>query len=248
MDRALFIAGNGARELMHRQDVETGNLANASTPGFRQEIAVQRTAPVIGGPGLRTRAFAVETTPASDMTRGEMSSTGRELDVAIQGEGWFAVRTPDGGEAYTRAGSFNTTPDGTLIDSHGRPVLGNGDQPIVLPPTSKVAINQDGSIAAVSNLDPRDSQQVGSFKLVNPPANTLVRGGDGLFRPRQGGVAQVDPTVQVSSGMLEGSNVNPVDTMVDMIAAARQFDVQVQLMQSSEQNQKAATQILSLNG
>jgi len=248
MDRALFIAGNSARELMHRQDVVTGNLANASTPGFRQEIAVQRTAPVVGGPGLRTRAFAVETTPASDMTNGEMTSTGRELDVAIQGDGWFTVRTPDGGEAYTRAGSFNTTPDGTLVDGHGRPVLGTDNQPIVIPPTSKIAINQDGSVAAVSNLDPRDSQQVGALKLVNPPAGGLVRGGDGLFRTAGGQPAQMDESLRIIPGFVEKSNVSPAEAMTAMISNARQFEMQMKVIQNASTNEERGNSILSIAG
>lgn len=247
MDRALYIAATGARELMRRQDIQTNNLSNALTPGFRAEIAAQRTAPVVGGPGLRTRAYAVESTPGADLSPGAMMSTGRELDVAVQGDGWFAVRTADGGEAYTRAGSFQTTPDGMLVDAAGRPVLDPNGEFIMIPPDAKVQVNTDGSISTVPEVDRVMAAQVGNLKLVNPPAAALERSPDGLFRLRDGGVAPHAEEVRVAGGMLEGSNVNAVGTLVEMIAAARHYDMQVQLMQNSEQNQRAATQILSMS-
>ncbi|VCU69902.1 Flagellar basal-body rod protein FlgF [Pigmentiphaga humi] len=246
MDRALYIAATGARELMRRQDIQTNNLANALTPGFRAEIAAQRTAPVVGGAGLRTRAYAVESTPGADMSRGPMMATGRELDVAVQGDGWFAVRTADGSEAYTRSGSFQLSPEGTLVDTEGRQVLDANGEAIMLPLDAKVQVNTDGSISTVSDVDRVLAAQIGNLKLVNPPANSLERGADGLFRLRQGGIAPADADVRVAGGMLEGSNVNAVDTMVGMIAAARHYDVQIQLMQSTDKNQQAATQLLSV--
>ncbi len=246
MDRALYIAATGARELMRRQDVQTNNLSNALTPGFRAEIAAQRTAPVVGGAGLRTRAYAVESTPGADMSHGAMMATGRDLDVAIQGAGWFAVRAPDGGEAYTRAGGFQLAVDGSLVDTSGRSVLDQAGQALMVPPDSKVQVNPDGSISSIPEADRVQAALIGALKLVNPPAQDMVRGADGLFRLRTGGEAAAAPEVRVVGGMIESSNVNAVETMVDMIAAARQFDLQVQLMQNTDQNQKAATQILSL--
>ena len=247
MDRALFIAATGARELMRRQDIQTNNLSNALTPGFRAEIAAQRTAPVIGGAGLRTRAYAVESTPGADLAPGAMVATGRGLDVAIQGNGWFVVRGNDGTEAYTRAGGFQVSADGALVDNAGRPVVSANGEPTVLPPNSKVEINPDGSISSIPDTDLAQAAVVGNLKLVNPPADTIVRGGDGLFRLKAGGQAPQSNQVLLASGMIESSNVNAVDTMVTMISAARHFDMQVQLMQNTDQNQKAATQILSLS-
>jgi flagellar basal-body rod protein FlgF len=247
MDRALFIAATGARELMRRQDVQTNNLSNAMTPGFRAEVAAQRTAPVIGGAGLPTRAYAVESTPGADLAPGAMIATGRTLDVAVQGEGWFVVRSNDGTEAFTRSGSFQQSADGALVDNAGRPVIGSNNQPVVLPINSRVEINEDGSISSIPNDDRIQAAIVGDLKLVNPPAASVTRGGDGLFRLTAGGVAPNVDGVRVAGGMLEGSNVNSVETMVTMISAARHFDMQVQMMQKTDQNQQAATQILSLS-
>lgn len=247
MDRALFIAGTGARELMRRQDVQTNNLANAQTPGFRAEMAAQRTAPVVGGPGLRTRAYAVESTPSADFTQGSLMATGRPLDVAVQGSGWFSVQAQDGSEAYTRGGSFNITADGMLVDSSGRAVLDTMGQMIALPPDTEVVINTNGSISTVSTINGQrvESLLQTTLKLVNPEPQALERGPDGLFRLKAGGPAPIDDTVRVSAGFLESSNVNAIETMVNMIAASRHYDMQVQLMQNIDQNGQAATQILS---
>lgn len=247
MDRALFIAATGARELMRRQDVQTHNLSNALTPGFRAEIAAQRTAPIVGGAGLRTRAYAVESTPGADLAPGAMVATGRALDVAIQGQGWFVVRGSDGAEAYTRAGGLQVSADGALVDASGRPVLSANGEPMVLPPNSRVEINPDGSMSSIPENDLVQAAVLGHLKLVNPPAEAMARGGDGLFRLKAGGQAPQSDQVRLASGMIESSNVNAVDTMVTMIAAARHFDMQVQLMQNADQNQKAATQLLSMS-
>ncbi|GAA4327757.1 flagellar basal-body rod protein FlgF [Pigmentiphaga soli] len=247
MDRALYIAGTGARELMRRQDVQASNLANALTPGFRAEIAAQRTAPVVGGAGMPTRAYAVESTPGADLTPGALMATGRPLDVAVQGSGWFAVRAAGGEEAYTRAGNFAVSPDGMLVDHAGRPVLGVDGAPIAIPPDASVDVNPDGSISSVAANDRVTALVLGQLKLVDPAPGQLVRGGDGLFRLAGGAAAPADPGVRVAPGMLESSNVSAVETMVTMISAARHFDLQVQMMQNTEQNQRAADQLLSLS-
>jgi flagellar basal-body rod protein FlgF len=245
MDRSLFIAGTGARELMRRQDIQSNNLANASTPGFRAELAAQRTAPVTGGNLLSTRAFAVESSSGADMTPGAMQATGRTLDVAIQGDGWLAVQTPNGGEAYTRGGSLAVSTNGQLVDSAGRPVVGEGGA-IAIPPDSDVDIAYDGTVTTIAANDRAQSQIVGRIKLVNPGRTELTRGNDGVFRSATGQVLQRDDTVRLAAGMMEGSNVNPIEAMVNMISASRHFEMQTQFIENTKQNQQAATQLLSL--
>lgn len=245
MDRSLFIAATGSRELMRRQDIQSNNLANAATPGFRAELASQRTAPVTGGNLLSTRAYAVESSSGADLTPGAMMSTGRTLDVAIQGGGWLAVQTPNGGEAYTRGGSLAVSNNGQLVDSAGRPVVGEGGA-IAIPPDSDVDIAYDGTVTTISQADRAQSQIVGRIKLVNPTRAQLTRGNDGVFRSTNGQVLQRDDTVRLAAGMMEGSNVNPIESMVNMISAARHFEMQTQFIENTKQNQQAATQLLSL--
>jgi len=245
MDRSLFIAATGTRELMRRQDIQSNNLANAATPGFRAELAAQRTAPVSGGNLLATRAFAVESASGADMTPGAMTATGRTLDVAIQGDGWLAVQTPNGGEAYTRGGSLSVSQNGQLVDSAGRPVVGEGGA-IAIPPDSDVDIAYDGTVTTIAANDRAQAQIVGRIKLVNPTRAQLSRGEDGVFRSASGQPLQVDATVRLAAGMIEGSNVNPIEAMVNMIAGARHFEMQTQFIENTKQNQQAATQLLSL--
>lgn len=244
MDRALYIAASGAITAMRRQDNAAHNLANVSTPGFRAQLDAERTAPVIGGEGSRTRAFVVGSTPGADFTSGELQQTGRELDLAIAGEGWFSVQAADGSEAYTRAGTFTTNDQGVLSDQSGRPVLGDSG-PIQIPPDTRVQIARDGTISGISETNPASAVNIGRLKLVNPSTQDLVRGNDGLFRLKAGGQADAAPEVTIVSGAIEGSNVNPVDVMVKMISAARHFDTQIKLIQNADQNARSVDRIIS---
>jgi flagellar basal-body rod protein FlgF len=247
MDRLIYIAMTGAQQLLHQQAVTAHNLANASTGGYKAETAAFRVAPVTG-PGLPTRAYAVESTPGADMSAGTLQTTGRDLDVAIEGEGFFAVEGRDGTEAYTRAGSFDISADGELITRTGLTVLGEGG-PITIAPDSKVAIGRDGTVSAtIAGQSAANVTVVGRLKLVTAGPGELVKSGDGLFRPRAGGTLDADPAVSVAGGRLESSNVNPVAAMVDMINLARAFDLQMKLLQSVDSNEQRATQLLASGG
>jgi flagellar basal-body rod protein FlgF len=239
MDRMIYLSMSGAKATMQRQDVLAHNLANASTVGFRAELQAFRAVPVQGS-GASTRVYALESTPGYDASPGVVSSTGRNLDVAMRGNAWLAVQALDGTEAYTRGGSLDVTADGTLVTSGGLTVLGDGG-PIQVPPNSTVSIGTDGTVSA-KTVDGR-STSVGRLKLVTPEA-PLQRGTDGLFRGAEGDLS-ADTTARLQDGALEGSNVSPVETMVSMIAAARQFEAQMRLLQTAEGNEKAAAQLLS---
>ncbi|WP_137172888.1 flagellar basal-body rod protein FlgF [Massilia sp. HP4] len=246
MDRLIYTAASGAKHILEQQATTSNNLANVSTTGFRAQMDVFRAAPV-QGPGLPTRAFVVDSTAGNDFSSGALQVTGRDLDVAVKGQGWLAVQMPDGTEAYTRNGSLQMSPNGVLQTASGQTVAGEGG-PITIPPDATVTVGGDGTISTISNVDaPAAPAVLGRLKLVNPPEGELVRGDDGLFRLKDGGTAQPDPAVQVAGGALEGSNVNPVDCMVDMISLARSFDTQMSLLKNAENNAAKATQILALN-
>src|SRR5690606_33479438 len=132
MDRILFTASGGASRTLESQATISHNMANASTTGFRAQLAHYRAVPIVGE-GLATRVGTVTATPGADFTPGPIEVTGRELDVAIQGAGWLAVASGEG-EAYTRAGSLQVGADGTLQTSQGHTVLSADNQPIVVPP------------------------------------------------------------------------------------------------------------------
>jgi flagellar basal-body rod protein FlgF len=242
MDRMIYTSMSGAKATMQRQDTLANNLANVSTVGFRAELQAFRSVPIQGS-GASTRAFSLETTPGYDATPGAITSTGRNLDVAVKGNAWLTVQGLDGTEAYTRNGALDKLPDGTLVTYGGLPVMGDGG-PIQVPPDTQVSIGADGTVSAKDAKGKTNT--IGRLKLVTPEV-PLTRGTDGLFRAADGDLP-ADTTARLQDGALEGSNVSAVETMVSMISAARQFEAQMKMLQTAEGNEKSASQLLSVNG
>ena len=247
MDNFLFIAMSGAKENMLSQQLHMNNMANASTTGFRSDFAAARSEPVFG-PGLPSRVYAMSENPATDFKPGSMISTGNPLDVAIQGDGFLAVLDKNGKEAYSRAGNFKLTETGVLMTGTGLPVIGDGG-PIIIPPAQKVDIMQDGSISivpigAVNNA----TAVVGRIKLVNPDINLLKKNEAGLIVQKNGEPAEADANVRLISGMVEGSNVNAITEMVNMMSLSRQYEMQVKLMKEAKEMDQSSSQLMRLNG
>jgi len=246
VDKSLFISMTGASQNMLAQQAHANNLANVSTTGFRRDFEQARSMPVYGE-SLPTRAYAMTERPGTDLASGSMQATGRELDIAVEGEGWIAVQAPDGTEAYTRAGSLKIDAFGLLRTSSGMPVLGNAG-PIALPPADKVEIGQDGTISIRAEGEaPNVLAEVDRIKLVNPDPTALRKGEDGLMRVE--GVAEqpADAAVRVASGFLESSNVNAVAEMTAMLSLARQFELHIKMMRTAEENSQATNRILQIS-
>jgi flagellar basal-body rod protein FlgF len=239
MDRMIYLSMAGAKAAMQRQDVLANNLANVSTNGFRAELQAFRAVPVRGD-GASTRAYALETTIGYNADAGPVQATGRNLDVAMKGNAWLAVQALDGTEAYTRAGSIDVNAEGLMVLRNGLQVLGDGG-PITVPPNAEVQIGSDGTVTA--KQAGQRPVNVGRLKLVTPEA-AMTRGEDGLFRAGDEGLP-ADPNARLQDGALEGSNVSPVETMVGMIAAARQFEQQMKLLQIAQTQGQAAAKLLS---
>jgi flagellar basal-body rod protein FlgF len=240
MDRLIYLAMSGAKATLQRQDTLANNLANASTTGFRAEMQAFRAVP-IRGDGASTRAFALESTIGHDPSPGPVMSTGRALDVAVSGNSWLAVQSLDGTEAYTRAGALQVNAEGQLVTVAGLPVVGDGG-PINLPANASIEVGTDGSLT--STVPGQRPAQAGRLKLVTPEA-PMLRGTDGLFRAADGADLPNDATARVMSGSLEGSNVSPVQTMVAMIAAARQFEQQMKALKGAEEREQGAAKLLA---
>ncbi|MBK1679993.1 flagellar basal-body rod protein FlgF [Rhodocyclus tenuis] len=246
MDRLIYTAMTGAKHAFLQQAGVAQNLANVSTIGYRAMEHKFRAVPVLGE-GMPTRAFVVDASVADVFEQGPLMATGRPLDVAVKGTGWISVQGPDGNEAYTRAGNLQVSANGQLQTAGGLPVLGESGT-ITLPPDNSITIAPDGTVSAVPLFGaPNNVNAVGRIKLVNPPENQLVRGGDGLFRQKSGLPADADPAVRLATESLEGSNVNSVDAMVNMISVARQFEMQIKMLQTADSDARAATQILSIS-
>lgn len=246
MDRLIYTVASGTKHIMEQQATTSNNLANVSTTGFRAQLDSFRAVPV-QSEGLPTRAFVVDNTVGSDFSAGALQATGRDLDVAVKGKGWIAVRMADGTESYTRNGALEVSANGILQTSNGLTIAGENG-PITIPPDSKVSVGSDGSISTLSTTTvPATPTVLGRIKLVNPNDADLVRGDDGMFRLKDGTSAPSDPAVGLVGGALEGSNVSAVDSMVNMISLARSFETQMSLLKNAENNAAKAAQILALN-
>lgn len=243
MDRMIYTAMNGAKQVMQRQAYNNNNLANVSTAGFRRDFDIVRSMQLYG-PGYQSRVYAQETTAGVDHESGRIMQTGRDLDLAIQGEGYIAIQAPDGTEAYTRAGDLKIDSAGFLKTGAGHSVMGNGGL-VSIPPFEKLEIGGDGTIS-VRPLGQTAATlaAVDQIKLVKPDSKDLVKGSDGLLRHRNGEVQAPDASVTVVSGAIESSNVNAVDALVNMIELTRQFELNVKLMERADANNRASATLM----
>ena len=246
MDKLIYTAMTGASAAAHRQAVLSNNLANVSTNGFRAELSTYRSVPVRGD-GSTTRVMALEATPGFSDIPGAPQRTGRPMDAMTTGNSWFGVQGLDGTEAYTRNGSFEVDATGTLKTNTGLTVLNDGGAPIAVPAGAEVTVGSDGTLSAKVGKQP--STGIGRLKLATPTADDpLKRGTDGLFRTTSGDPIANDNNARLQLGVIEGSNVNAIETMVGMIQTARQFEAQTRLMQTAEADDRAAAQLLSMQG
>lgn len=249
MDRILYTASNGATRVLEQQATIANNMANVSSTGFRQQLAMYRSVPVQPQAGeLPTRVSTVASTPSSNFSQGAMVETGYALDAAIAGSGWFAVATP-AGEAYTRAGDFAVNEQSQLVTQTGQPVLSEDGNVIEIPERGSVNLSTDGQISVLGAGDnPRDIQLLGRLKLVNPPSAALQRGDDGFFRLPNNQISPADINVKIAPGFIEQSNVSPAEAMVAMISNARMFEQQMQVIKHASTNAERGNSILSAAG
>lgn len=243
MDKLLYVAMTGAKEALDAQRLRANNLANLSTSGFKADMHQYRSMSVFGET-YPTRAYAMGERPATDISAGSMIETGRDLDIAIKGDGWLAVQMPDGTEAYTRAGDLQRTVTGLVTTGTGLPVMGDAG-PVILPEYETLVMGGDGTISIRGLGEPSQAvTQITRLKLVNPEAGQLVKGEDGLFRTRDGAPLEPGADVQVVNGMLEGSNVNAVNELTSVITHSRLFDMNVRMMKTAQENDESAARIL----
>ena len=246
MDRALYVAMNGAKQVQLHQATNTNNLANASTTGFRADFDAFNSL-TVKGPGYESRIYNQDERSGIDFSGGALQQTGRELDVAVSGNGFIEIQAPDGSSAYTRAGDLHTTSAGLLETGAGHPVIGN-DGPIALPPFEKLEIAADGTISILPvGQEATTLATIDRIKLVNVNSEDLAKGEDGLLRAVPDASIEADASVTVASGMLESSNVNTVSELLDMIELTRNFEMHIKMMQTIEENDSATTQLLRVN-
>lgn len=247
MDKALYIAMTGAKHNMMAQTNHANNMANINTTGFRADFAQARSMGVYNGDGLPTRAYAMAESPATDFRSGSIVQTGRDMDVAVNGEGFIAVQAPDGGQAYTRAGNLQVDAAGILRTGAGLPVMGNNG-PIALPPFESMSVGRDGTISIVAEgQGPETLVELDRIFLVNPELAEMKKGADGLLRQRDGIELPADAQVSLVTGALEGSNVNAVAEFTEILSLSRQYEMQVKLMKTVEQNSESSVRLLQIS-
>ena len=245
MDRLVHTSLSALRGAMARQAATANNLANVNTIGFRGEMAAARTLWLRGG-GNESRAFASGEVTGADMRAGTLTETGRDLDVAVEGDAFLSVQAPDGDEAYTRRGDLELSDTGLLTTGDGHPVLGE-QGPVTLPPADKVKIERDGAVWIVPlGGDPNQPQLIDRLKLASPVGSDIVKGLDGLFRVRGGGALPSDPAGRLVSGSLEGSNVEATKALVDMIEASRAWETQLKLINTARELDGSGADLMRL--
>lgn len=243
MDKYLYVAMTGAAQNALAQKAHANNLANLSTNGFQRDLEQARSMPVFGD-SFPSRAYAMSERPGTDFASGPMVETGRDLDVAVAGDGWVAVQTPDGGEGYVRTASMNIDALGVLRAGNGMPVMGNGG-PIAVPPESKIEVGEDGTISIrAMGEGPRVVAEVDRIKLVNPDLKNMIKGPDAVVHTKDGTAAPVDANVKVVSGFLVGSNVNAVEEMTSVLALSKQFELHIKMMNTAKEDDTAMARVL----
>lgn len=246
MDRALFLAMSGAKQNMQAMQLRANNLANVSTTGFRADLAQARSMQAYGE-GLPTRVFSMTERPGNKFTQGSVITTARDLDVTIKGDGWLSVLDKTGKEGLTRNGNLKIDQNGLLMNGSGHLILGDNDAPISLPvPLSKVEIGTDGSVSVLPQGAPANAMEiVGRIKLVKPDNRSLYKDTNGLFRAKQPNTQfAADASVSLLTGALEGSNVNAVGEMTNLIDLQRRFEMQVKMMSTAEEMDKMSDSLL----
>jgi len=242
----LYVAMNGAKGTMMQQATNNSNLANMNTVGFRADYDtfVSQT---VTGPGHDTRSYSTYFSAGVSQQQGSIFTTGRDLDVAINGDGYIAVEAEDGTERYTRSGELSVGAGGILQTQGGHPVLGDGG-PIAIPPYTRLQIGSDGTISIQGVGQPAAQMaEVDRIKLVRIDDPEMKKDRNGLLMPSEDAIAEPDASVTVTGGALETSNVNPVDALVNMIGLARQFEIQVKLMKAAEENEVASARLLRMS-
>ncbi|MES2819772.1 MAG: flagellar basal body rod protein FlgF [Pseudomonadota bacterium] len=246
MDKMLYVSMTGASHNTLAQRAHANNLANISTNGFRRDFEQARSMPVFGETHP-SRVYALSERPGTDFTPGALQETGRDLDVAVSGQGWLAVQTADGGEAYVRTASLQIDALGQLRTGNGLPVLGNAG-PIAVPPEQKIEIGQDGTISIRAlGEGPSVIAEVDRLKLVKPDLKQMEKGTDGLVRVKGQGEQPADASVRMTSGFLETSNVNAVEEMTAILSLSRQFELQIKMMRTAEDNSAAMARVLQMS-
>ena len=232
MDRIGQVAVNTMRLLTDNQKMTASNLANLNTTGFRKDILAN-----INATYLRDNTSFEDRVVASrgDTTTSNMVNTDQPLDVAVEGPGFIVGTTATGDKVLTRRGDMKIGIDGKLRNGDGLAIQGNGAD-ISVPPYEKISIGKDGTISYKPlGAEGNTMVSLSRIDLVSTPASNVVRGLDSFLRAKSGPFPTVDSTVKLASNTLENSNVNSVDSLVDLIQNQRSYETQIKLISTAKE-------------
>ncbi|MGL6042765.1 MAG: flagellar basal body rod protein FlgF [Sandaracinobacteroides sp.] len=243
MDRLVYTALTGLQRAQEAQGVTAHNLANAQVPGFRREMASLAAGYLSpGGAAASARVQSGGEAPNDMMNAGRVDTTGRPLDIAMNGDAWLAVADAQGGEALTRRGDLRFSAEGQLLTGDGRQVLGPGGPIEIGTGFSSVQIASDGRIQTRA-ADDAPFVEVARLRLVTPDLSTLSRGEDGLFRSPD---AQPDETATITVSALERSNVEPAQALIELVQQSRSFEMQTKLLAAAREMDEASAALMRL--
>ncbi|MEM0955697.1 MAG: flagellar basal body rod protein FlgF [Pseudomonadota bacterium] len=245
MDRFVYIAAAGARQTQLAQAVNAHNLANASTTGFKQDLISAETL-YVNGSGQSTRAYNMVTGSAADLGQGTLQQTGRDLDIAINGPGWFVFQGEGGVEGLTRRGDLRIDEFGQLVNGAGQIMMGEAG-PVALPPFSNITIGSDGTVSIVPLGEaPNAVAVLDRLKLVNPPESIIRKDSAGELQTIDGEPLFSDATLRLVTGTLEASNVNSISAMVRMIELSREFEQHMKMVQVGEELDTSSASLMRM--
>ena len=247
MDRLIYTAMSGMSASMLRQRMVASNMANAQTIGFKAERIDMRPV-TLESDGMEVRAMNRTEVRGASMKQGSVTPTGRELDVALQGDAMLALQAMDGTEAYSRRGDLSVTAAGVLQNGDGLPVIGENG-PLTVPAGAEVSIAEDGGVLVFDKTQPDlPAQRIGRLKLASTSGSEIEEGLDGLFRVKGGGVLPMDADARVIPGALEQSNVVPSQVLVDMIEAQRLFEIRTNVVSTARELDEGSARLMRLDG
>jgi flagellar basal-body rod protein FlgF len=237
MSTVFQVTAAASRQIATAQAAVTHNLANAGTTAFKADLFYAEQGYADKG---EVGASAV------DFRAGNIAYTGRDLDIAIAGDGWMQVITPAGEEILSRRGDLRIDPNGNLIDAEQNQILGDGG-PINVPADSQVTIGADGTVSFIPRGETAlGTVVIGRILLVNPAPETLTKGLDGNIRAEDQANLEPAADVQLAVGALETSNVNPIASMVQMIELSRSFEGHIQTMKSADELDASSASLMRL--
>lgn len=247
MDQLIYTSLSAMRALMQKQAITANNLANVNTTGFRGDMTNAQAVYLPSGGGISARAQAADSQDSANMDAGANVATGRDLDIAMNGDAMLAVQATDGTEAYTRRGDLQVAESGLLTTGDGLPVMGDSG-PVTLPPADSVRVDNTGAVWIVPRGgDANQPQKMAQLKLVSAKGSKIQKGDDGLFHVANGGALPSDPDARLTSGTLEGSNVSVTKTLTDMIDASRAWETQVKMLAGAKEMDTSTAQLMDIS-